>query len=81
EGIKPVAPGVMIAGLNPVSTDAVGLAVMGYPDPRAERGTTPFENGDNHLLLAERAGLGTADLSQIDVRGVPLEKARYSFQS
>ena len=43
-------------------------------------GTTPFENGDNHLLLAERAGLGTADLSQIDVRGCPREGA-YSFHS
>lgn len=80
-GIKPVAPGVLIAGFNPVSTDAVGLAVMGYPDPRAERGTAPFDQGDNHLLLAERAGLGTADLAQIDVRGLPIEKARYPFQS
>jgi len=80
-GIKPVTPGVLIAGLNPVSTDAVGLAVMGYPDPRAERGTAPFEQGDNHLLLAERAGLGTADLAKIDVRGLPIEKVRYPFQS
>jgi hypothetical protein len=27
------------------------------------------------LLLAEQVGLGSADLAQIDLRGLPLEKA------
>ena len=76
--IKLVTPGVLIAGLNPVSTDAVATAVMGY-DPRSVRGTKPFEYCDNHLLLAEKAGLGTADLAQIDVRGLSLDKARYPY--
>jgi uncharacterized protein (DUF362 family) len=76
--IKIVTPGVLIAGRNAVSTDAVATAVMGY-DPRATRGTKPFDYCDNHLLLAEQAGLGTADLGQIDVRGLPVEKARYSY--
>jgi uncharacterized protein (DUF362 family) len=76
--IKMTTPGVLIAGLNPVSTDAVATAVMGY-DPRAPRGTKPFENCDNHLLFAEQAGLGTADLAQIDVRGMTVDKARYSY--
>src|SRR6266851_974962 len=67
--IKFTQPGVLIAGLNPVSTDAVGTAVMGYDNPRAVRGTKPFGFCDNHLLLAEQAGLGSADLAQIDVRG------------
>ncbi|MCX7010371.1 MAG: DUF362 domain-containing protein [Kiritimatiellaeota bacterium] len=71
-----VTPGVLICGLNPVATDAVGTAVMGFANPRAPRGTAPFLPGDNHLVLAERAGLGTADLAQIEVLGVPLEKAR-----
>ena len=74
--LKLTTPGVLIAGLNPVSTDAVGTAVMGYADPRAARGVKPFQNCDNHLLLAEQAGLGIADLAQIDVRGMPIEKAR-----
>ena len=77
--LKLTKPGVIITGLNPVSADAVGTAVMGYPNPRAERGTHPFENCDNHILLAEQKGLGTADLSKIDVRGVPIAKAIYPY--
>jgi uncharacterized protein (DUF362 family) len=76
--IKLTTPGVLIVGLNPVSTDTVATAVMGY-DPRAARGTKPFEYCDNQLLLAEQAGLGTANLAQIDVRGMTVEKARYPY--
>jgi len=72
-------PGVLIAGLNPVCTDAVGTAVMGY-DPRAERSTIPFRNCDNTLLLAESHGVGTADLSRIDVRGLSINEARFPFE-
>jgi hypothetical protein len=77
--LKVTKPGVLIVGLNPVSTDAVGTAVMGYDNPRALRGTKPFHFCDNHLLLAEEAGLGTADLSQIEVRGLAVEKAKYPY--
>ena len=77
--LKATAPGVILAGLNPVSTDAVATAVMGYPNPRATRGIKPFPDCDNHLLLAEQAGLGIADLTQIEVRGMPIEKARYPY--
>ncbi len=77
--IKFMSPGVLIAGLNPVSTDAVATAVMGYADPRALKGTKPFLDGDNHLLLAEQAGLGVAELAKIDVRGEPIEKVKCNF--
>jgi uncharacterized protein (DUF362 family) len=77
--LKFTNPGVLIVGLNPVSTDAVGTAVMGYDNPRAVRGTKPFHFCDNHLLLAEQAGVGVADLAQIDVRGLSLDKARYPY--
>jgi uncharacterized protein (DUF362 family) len=77
--IKLTMPGVIIAGLNPVSADAVATAVMGYKNPRATRGVKPFGFCDNHLLMAEQAGLGIADLAQIDLRGVPIEKARYPY--
>ncbi len=77
----PTSPRVLIAGLNPVSTDAVGIAVMGYPSPRALRGTRPFADCDNHLLLAEQAGIGTADLSQIDLRGLTIQQAMYPYPS
>jgi uncharacterized protein (DUF362 family) len=77
--MKVTTPGLLIAGLNPVSTDAVGVGVMGYADPRAARGTKPFGECDNHLLLAEQAGLGCAELAGIDVRGLTIERARYSY--
>jgi uncharacterized protein (DUF362 family) len=79
EKLSFTSPGVLIAGLNPVSTDAVGTAVMGYENPRVAKGIKPFDFCDNHILLAEQAGLGTADLSRIDVRGMPIEKARYPY--
>ena len=79
EKLKATTPGVLIAGLNPVSTDAVGTAVMGYANPQAPRGVKPFQDCDNHLLLAEQAGLGIADLAQIDVRGLTIKKARYPY--
>jgi uncharacterized protein (DUF362 family) len=63
-------PGVLIAGFDPVATDAVGTAVMGYDNPRALRGSRPFHFCDNHLMLAEQLGVGTADLKKIDVRGL-----------
>ena len=68
--------GVLICGLNPVATDTVGTAVMGFDNVRATRGTTPFEPGDNHLLLAEQAGLGPADLSKIEVLGETIADVR-----
>ena len=77
--IKFMSPGVLIAGLNPVSTDAVGTAVMGYADPRVTKGTKPFAFCDNHLLMAEQAGLGLAELAQIEVRGEPVEKVKCNF--
>ena len=79
-GIAPVTPGVLAVGRNAVATDAVALAVMGFADPRAVRGVAPFEACDNHLLLAEGAGLGTADLSRIEVRGLSIAEARYPYR-
>lgn len=78
DGIRLVRPGILIAGTNPVATDAVAAAVMGY-DPRAARGTRPFQHCDNTLRLAESLGLGTTDLARIDVRGLPIAQARFSF--
>jgi uncharacterized protein (DUF362 family) len=76
-----VTPGVMIVGLNPIATDAVGVAVMGFSNPQATRGTLPFQICDNHLLLAEQAGVGTADLSKIDVLGMSIAQAMYPYPS
>jgi uncharacterized protein (DUF362 family) len=77
--VKFTNPGVIIVGLNPVSTDAVGTAVMGYSDPRVNRTAKPFDFCDNHILLAEQAGVGVADLTRIEVRGLTIQQARYPY--
>ncbi|HEX3746372.1 MAG TPA: DUF362 domain-containing protein [Bryobacteraceae bacterium] len=79
-GVRKVSPGVMIAGTNPVCTDAVSAAVMGY-DPRSDRGSPAFPHADNTMLLAEANGVGSTDLKRIDVRGVPIDRAIYRFQA
>jgi uncharacterized protein (DUF362 family) len=78
EELKLVAPGVMVAGLNPVNTDAVAMAVMGY-DPMADRGTPPFERCDSTLKLAEEAGIGTRDLKRIEVAGASIAEVKFDF--
>jgi uncharacterized protein (DUF362 family) len=78
EDLKPAAPGVMVAGLNPVSTDAAAMAVMGF-DAMADRGTPPFERCDNLLKLAEEAGIGTRDLQRIEVAGASIAEVRFDF--
>jgi uncharacterized protein (DUF362 family) len=79
-GVRPLHPGILILGTNGVTTDSVATAVMGY-DPRAKRGTPPFSKCDNMLALAEARGLGSTDLSRIEVRGLPIAQARFPFQN
>lgn len=78
--LRVVKPELLIVGTNAVTTDSVATAAMGY-DPRALRGAKPFRNGDNHLLLAERLGLGTTDLKNIEVAGVSIAEARFPYES
>ncbi len=97
--LPPGEPGLLVVGRNPVCTDTVATALMGY-DPRAAAGQPPFkvwkdkrygdyqkehgdrpQHGDNVLLLAEAAGLGSADLGQIEVLGVPIQEAVFDFES
>jgi uncharacterized protein (DUF362 family) len=74
-----ISPGILVAGTNPVSTDAVAMAVMGF-DPMAERGTAPFETCDNTLRLAEDLGVGTRDLSRIEVVGAAIKDVAFKFR-
>jgi hypothetical protein len=78
--LRLVQPGVLVAGTNPVTTDAVATAVMGY-DPRAQKGTAPFRTCENTLLLAEGHGVGTTDLNRIEVAGVPISQALYRYEA
>jgi hypothetical protein len=49
-------------------------------DYQKEHGDRP-QYSDNVLLLAEAAGLGSADLAQIDVRGTPIKDAVFDFEA
>ncbi len=77
-GVEIIKPGVMLVGKNPVCVDAVCMAVMGY-DPRADRGTKPFLRGDNTLKLCEAVGVGTTDLTRIEVAGLSVKDAFCDF--
>ena len=72
-----VHPGVLIAGTNCVTTDAVATAVMGY-DPLADRGTIPFEKCDSTLRLAE--GLGCRYARPASHRGSGNSNLKGSFR-
>jgi uncharacterized protein (DUF362 family) len=77
QAAKPVRPGIFLVGFNPVCTDAVAAAAMGY-DPLADHFAFPFP-GENHLKLVHAAGLGEIDPKKIEVRGLPLDKAVFPF--
>ena len=76
--MRVVRPGVLIAGRNAVSVDAVGASVMGF-DPLAPRGQGAFGACLNHIALAAERDLGTADIRHIDMRGLPLAQARCPY--
>jgi len=52
----PVKTNLILAANNPVVADALGSAVMGVPLSKVE-----------HILLAEKEGLGTTDLSNVTI--------------
>jgi uncharacterized protein (DUF362 family) len=65
---NPVQMDLVIAGVDPVAVDAVGAAVMGIRPSDVE-----------HLVLAEKKGLGTCDLKKMNVIGEPLRSVRRRF--
>ena len=72
-------PGLLLAGRNPVCTDAVAAAIMGFDADAPDR-THPFVNGTNHLALARRRGLGENRISRLEIAGIGLGQARFEFQ-
>ena len=76
---KAVQPGVLVAGKNPVATDAVSAAVMSF-DPTVEPPMAPFLRGDNYLNLASDLGLGTNKLDEIEVVGEKIQAVKYPFE-
>jgi len=67
---EPVRSNVVIAGVNMVSVDAVGSAVMGL-DP----------NNIRHVQMAAERGLGVARLDRIDVVGESIASVRTRFRT
>lgn len=64
----PVETGVLLAGDNVVSTDAVGMQVMGF-NPLGDYPNHPHWYRRNSILIAHQAGLGTAVPAEIEVLG------------
>jgi uncharacterized protein (DUF362 family) len=65
----PVKMDLVIASTDPVAADTVGALVMGI-DPREVK----------HLVLAEKKGLGTLRLEEIEIVGEPIEKVARKFR-
>jgi uncharacterized protein (DUF362 family) len=66
---NPVKMDLVIAGVDPVMVDAVGASVMGVSPINVK-----------HLRHAVEKGLGTLDLSQIEVVGESIERVRKKFR-
>ena len=54
-----VSPRVLVAGTNPVTTDAVATAAMGF-DPMADRGQAPFTTATTPCGWPRRPGSARA---------------------
>jgi len=52
-----------------------------HPPEQLQPGDEMFQYADNMMVLAEAAGLGSADLNQIDVRGVPIKQAMFDYEA
>jgi len=70
---------VLIAGKDPVATDAVATAAMGF-DPDAKDFQSPFVNCQNHLAMANAFRLGTNKLNEIKIVGAILEEVVQPFK-
>ncbi len=77
--ITPIQPGLLIAGKDPVATDAVATTLMGF-NPEIDYPNSPFVHAYNHLALAGSLGLGTNRLDRIDVVGESIAGAALSFR-
>ena len=66
---NPVGVGVVIASRDWVAADAVGAAVMGFPEGEV-----------GHIPLAEQHGFGIGTLANIELRGASIESVRKPFK-
>jgi uncharacterized protein (DUF362 family) len=75
-----VKPNWIVAGTNVVNTSAVTMAAMNY-NPMGQKGEMPFNHCDNKLRLAEQLGVGTCDLSRIEVVGRSIKEVAFDFKT
>jgi uncharacterized protein (DUF362 family) len=61
--------GVIVAGTNPLATDMVAAALMGFEPEEVPT-----------FVYAQQAGMTPTRLDQIEVRGVPIDQVRRKFQ-
>ena len=52
-----------------------------HPPEQLQPGDEPFQYADNMMLLAEAAGIGSTDLTKIDVRGVSIKDAMFDYEA
>jgi uncharacterized protein (DUF362 family) len=52
-----------------------------HPPEQITPGDEAFQYADNMMLLAQAAGIGSADLTKIDVRGVPIKEAMFEYEA
>ena len=76
---RPKEMDVFVAGNNPVATDAVGTAIMGF-DPWGKEYPPFIPKIPNHLNIAREVGLGSNSLGDISVRGLSIQAVRSSFR-
>lgn len=65
---KPVQSDLIVAGTDPVATDAVAARIMGF-----------LPQAVHYLFTLYRRGIGEADVKKMELRGVPLVQAEESY--
>ncbi|MBZ5595162.1 MAG: DUF362 domain-containing protein [Acidobacteriia bacterium] len=80
------AVGMATMGYNPrAGRHEAPYRLYKGPENHPEEQLTPagetFQYADNMMLLSEAVGIGSADLSKIDVRGVPLKDAVFEYEA
>lgn len=68
---NPIDLNLIIAGEDPVATDAIAAKIIGYEYPNLEVGP---------IAIAHIQGLGVGDPSQIEVLGEPIERVKKRFK-
>jgi Domain of unknown function (DUF362). len=67
---KPINANMIIAGTDPVATDTVGARMFGF-----------MPQGVNYLFQCAKRGVGTGELKNVTIKGIPLQEAELNFST